>query len=392
VTAVLEPLWRRVPTFLMARRNLARARTRTALAVLAIVIGVVAIASLGMFGVAFKEAQLETIGEIGSDLQVYPTGEKEPAYLTDDEIQIVDRLAGDGDIVPLKQRRFRTAGDGTAGVTAYGVTDPQSLYEVRRGSIPGNWRKGALVGQTFAERNDLEPGNKLELSRATTRDGQQVRITETYRVQAVLADEGQAAPARPNDAVVLPVEQFDTEGYSQVIVRTDGATEANATAMAIREEFNGREEVVTVFERADVSEQIDQAFAQINLFLIGIGAISLVVAGVSITNVMLMSVIERKQEIGVLRAVGYHRMDVLRIMLAEAALLGLTGALLGTAISFAVGALINGALLGDPLAFSAAALRYAAVGFAFGVGASVVGGLYPAWKAAESEPVEALRG
>ncbi|WP_210423553.1 ABC transporter permease [Halorussus marinus] len=389
---MLEPLWRRVPTFLMARRNLARARTRTALAVLAIVIGVVAIASLGMFGVAFKEAQLETIGEIGSDLQVYASGEKDPAYLTDSDVQIIDRLAGDSEIVPLKQRQSRTVGEGSGGVTVYGVTDPESLYEVRRGSIPGNWRKGALIGQTFADRNDLEPGNKLELRRTVTRDGQPVEVTETYRVQAVLQDEGQAAPARPNDAVVLPVEQFDGEGYSQVIVRTDGATEANATAMAIRDEFNGREELINVFERADVSEQIDQAFAQINLFLIGIGAISLVVAGVSITNVMLMSVIERKQEIGVLRAVGYHRMDVLRIMLAEAALLGLTGAILGTAISFAVGSLINGALLGDPLAFSAEALRYAVVGFAFGVTASVVGGLYPAWKAAESEPVEALRG
>lgn len=389
---MLEPLWRRVPTFLMARRNLSRARTRTALAVLAIVIGVVAISALGMFGVAFKEAQLETIGEIGSDLQVFATGEKDPAYITDNEVQIIDRLAGDSDIVPLKQRQLRTTGDGTTGVTAYGVTDPESLYEVHRGTIPGNWRKGALVGQTFASRNDIEPGNKLELRRSTVRDGREVWVTDTYRVQAVLADEGQAAPARPNDAVVLPVEQFETEGYMQVIVRTDGATEANATAMALRDEFNGREEVVTVFERSQVSEQIDQAFAQINLFLIGIGAISLVVAGVSITNVMLMSIIERKQEIGVLRAVGYHRMDVLRIMLAEAALLGLTGALLGTGFSFVVGALINGALLGDPLAFNAEALRYAAIGFSFGVGASIVGGLYPAWKAARAEPVEALRG
>lgn len=68
------------------------------------------------------------------------------------------------------------------------------------------------------------------------------------------------------------------------------------------------------------------------------------------------------------------------------------GAGVGTGISFAVGSLINGAMLGDPLAFSGEALRYAAVGFAFGVGASVVGGLYPAWKAARAEPVEALRG
>jgi putative ABC transport system permease protein len=381
-----------VPTFLIARRNLTRARTRTALAILGIVIGVVAIASLGMFGVAFKQAQLDTIGEIGSDLQVYATGQKDPTYITDSDVQTIDRLAGDSSVVPLKQQQRRTVGDESTGVTTYGVTDPESLYDVSRGTIPGNWRNGALVGATLADQNDVEPGNKLELQRTITRDGEQVTVTDTYRVQAILADAGQAAPARPNNAVVLPAEQFESEGYTQVIVRTSGANEANATAMAIREEFNTRNDVVTVFERSQVSDQIDQAFSQINLFLLGIAAISLVVAGISITNVMLMSVIERKQEIGVLRAVGYHRMDVLRIMLAEAALLGLTGALVGTGISFGIGSLINAALLGDPLAFTGEALRYAVIGFTFGLGASVIGGLYPAWKAARSEPVEALRG
>ncbi|MFC4552175.1 MULTISPECIES: ABC transporter permease [Halorussus] len=389
---MLEPLWQRVPAFLMARRNLSRARTRTGLAVLAVVIGVVAISSLGMFGVAFKSAQLSTIGEIGSDLHVYPTGEKDPAMLTEQDIRTIDRLAGDAELVPFKRTSRRPADGGSSMVTVYGVEDPAALYDVADGSIPGNWRRGALVGQTFAERHDIEPGNKLELQRSTFRDGQHRWVTETYRVQAVLQDEGQAVIARPNDAVVLPIEQFEAEGYAQVVVRTGGAQEANETAMAIRGAFNDRRKVVGVFERAEVSEQIDEAFAQINLFLIGIGGISLVVAGVSITNVMLMSVIERRQEIGVLRAVGYHKMDVLRIMLAEAALLGLAGALLGTLFSFGVGALINGALLGDPLAFDAAALRYAAIGFGFGVGASVVGGLYPAWKAANAEPVEALRG
>jgi len=389
---MLEWLWRRAPTFLMARRNLSRARTRTALAVLAIVIGVVAIASLGMFGVAFKEAQLETIGSIGSDLQVYPTEQKDTPELTDRDLARIERVTGDVGLIPLKQRSMRADTDPPDTVTVYGVEDPAALYEVKAGSVPGNWRNGALVGATFAERHDLEPGNKLELRRRVVRDGNETTVTETYRVQAVLANEGQAQIARPNNAVVLPMSEFESEGYTQVVVRTDGAAEANETAMAIRDALNGREEHVTVFERAEVSEQIDEAFAQINLFLIGIGAISLVVAGVSITNVMLMSVIERKQEIGVLRAVGYHRGDVLRIMLAEAALLGVVGAVLGTLVSLGVGALVNELLLGDPLAFSVEGLRYVVVGFGFGIGASVVGGLYPAWKAATAEPVEALRG
>ncbi|WP_117595047.1 ABC transporter permease [Haloprofundus halophilus] len=378
---MFESLWRRFPVVLMARRNLTRARTRSALAIAAIVIGVVAIATLGIAGVAFKDAQFETLGSIGSDLQVFAGEDDDDGYLTDADLRQMERATGDAELVPMKQRNANLAvGRSDGSVTVYGVADPDELYTVRDGAIPGNWRRGALVGATLADRYGLEPGNKLEL------DG------ETYRVAAVLEDEGQAAVASPNEAVVLPRATFDSEGYAQVVVRSDDVEAANESAMAIRDAFNGREQQVSVFERGEVSEQIDQAFAQVNLFLVGLGAISLVVAGVSIANVMLMSAIERREEIGVLRAVGYERGDVLRIMLTEATLLGVVGALLGVLVSLGLGLVINDALLGDPLAFTAEGLRYALSGFVFGVAASALGGLYPAWKASRQRPVDALRG
>ncbi|KTG08605.1 hypothetical protein AUR64_18220 [Haloprofundus marisrubri] len=378
---MFDALWRRFPIVLMARRNLTRARTRSALAIAAIVIGVVAIATLGIAGVAFKDAQFETLGSIGSDLQVFAGEDNDEGYLTDADIREIERATSGADLVPLKQRNADLAvGRSDGGVTVYGVENPRELYTVRDGSIPGNWRRGALVGATLADRYGLEPGNKLEL------DG------ETYRVAAVLEDEGQAAVASPNEAVVLPATAFESEGYAQVVVRSDNVDQANESAMAIRDAFNGREQQISVFERGEVSEQIDQAFAQVNLFLVGLGAISLVVAGVSIANVMLMSAIERREEIGVLRAVGYERSDVLRIMLTEATLLGVVGAFVGVLVSLGLGLVINNALLGDPLAFTTEGLRYALLGFVFGVAASALGGLYPAWKASRQRPVEALRG
>ena len=115
---------------------------------------------------------------------------------------------------------------------------------------------------------------------------------------------------------------------------------------------------------------------------------SLFVASVSIVNVMLMSTIERRGEIGVFRAVGYQRLAVLRLLLTEALLMGLAGAVLGVALSLGVGAVVNQVLLGDPLAFSDRSLQY----LAFGIVASLLSGLYPAWCAASDPPVKSLRG
>jgi putative ABC transport system permease protein len=78
-------------------------------------------------------------------------------------------------------------------------------------------------------------------------------------------------------------------------------------------------------------------------------------------------------------------------MLNEAMLLGIVGAVLGVGLSVLLGMAINAQLLSDPLAFTAEALRYTVVGFVFGTVSSFLSGLYPAWKAANARPVEALR-
>jgi len=376
---VLELLWRLFPRFFIARRNLARAKIRSALAVLTIVIGVVAIATIGNFGMAFWESQTQNFAEIGNDIQVFPGPDKEPRVLNERDRQEIERAARGAEVIPIKQRREVITGDRPERVTVYGVERPRELYDVRRGSVPPNWRRGVLVGSQLAEERDLDPGDKIE-----TR-------SNSYRVVGILASERRGSIARPDDAIVVPQSNFEGDSYTQLVVRVDSAREANATAERIRSEFNDRRELVRVFDRSEIAASIDQFFTQFNLFLIAVGVVSLVVAGISIANVMLMSVIERREEIGVLRAVGYQRLDVLSILLAESMLLGLVGTVVGLGISVLAAMGVNQLLLGDPTAFTTGGIGYLGLAAAFGVIVSGVGGFYPAWKAARERPVEALR-
>lgn len=370
----------RVPVLSLALRNLSRSKTRSALAAIGIAIGVIAIVSLGMFGSAFQRSQMENIGTIGNNVGVFPGEDLDRANFTETQLREIRRSAQPADLIAIKQdsRERRTRG-GTTPQTVYGIAEPDRLFDVRDGQIPSNWRSGIVVGDQLATMEGIETGDAINL------DGQ------TYRVAAVLEDAGQATLVNPNNAVILPPSRFAEDTYTQVIVLSDTTAEATRTAERIRTAMNDRRERVQVFEFSQLAQQIGQLFLQLNLFLIGIGAVSLVVAGTSILNVMLMSTVERRGEIGVLRAVGFKRLAVLRIFLTEAALLGLIGGTAGVIVSVLIGAGIHSLFLGDPLAFDTLSLIYIVGGFSFGIGSGLISGAYPAWKASQLDPVEALR-
>jgi putative ABC transport system permease protein len=379
---LLASIQRRFPSVLMARRNLSRNRLRSLLAALGIVIGVLAIASLGMFGTTLRTGANQSLGDIGNELQVTPNQFEGFEELTDRDVTAIERAADSGSVVPIRQDQVRIErGDEATIATVYGMENPGALYEAQSGRLPDRLRRGAVVGSVFAERFDLEPGNSITIE------------NRTYRVAAVLRDQTGFSLVSADNAVILPPDEVgDGRGYDRVIVTADSATAANQTAVEIEEELNEREERVSVFELSSITEGIGQFFGILNAFLIGIGSISLVVAGVSILNVMLMSTVERREEIGVLRAVGVQRLDVVRMILSEAALLGAAGGLVGAIFALGAGMALNSYVLSDwTVTFRPINLGYVALAFAFALVTSVLSGLYPAWKAANEQPVDALR-
>jgi putative ABC transport system permease protein len=334
-----------------------------------------------MFGTTLRAGATEQLGDIGNEISVSPNAEEGYERLSERDVADIRRVTDEGTVVPVRQRSATlTRGQDRTITTVYGIENPGVLYEATEGRSPERLRQGALVGATLADRLEVEPGNRITLD------------NQSFRVVGVLEEQGGISLLNPNNAVIVPMESFDESGYSQVVVRSPTGAAANQTAMAIREELNDREEKVTLFELGSITEGINQFFGILNAFLIGIGSISLVVAGVSILNVMLMSTIERRQEIGVLRAVGVQKLDVVRMILAEAGLLGLVGGFFGAVLAVVAGLVLNQVVISDPLlTFAPTNLLYIGLAVVFGIVTSVLSGLYPAWKAATEPPVEALR-
>jgi putative ABC transport system permease protein len=379
----LAALERRVPALLLARRNLARTRLRSGLAALGILIGVFAVATLGIFGTVLELSATNELGGIGNQVIVSPNADSGLDSLAARDVQAVERVAeGRGTVVPLKSDGtvVRSGGEGTF-AQLYGLDRPRALFTAESGTLPETHRQGAIVGREVAARLDLQVGSVVEIE------------SNRYRVIAVLAESDSISPIRPDNAVVLPADAFVQSSFDQVVVQADSGRDARAVASGIDERLNARERRVSVFELGSVLDQIEEFFALLNGFLIGLAAVSLVVAGVSIFNVMLMSVTERRAEIGVLRAVGVHRREVLSMLVVEAGLLGVVGGILGVvlsaAVTLALWALVEQIAL-DVILVPRNGLTLVG-SFVFGVAVSLLSGAYPAWKAASERPVDALR-
>jgi len=379
-----------VTFFDLARRNVTRHWLRSSLAVIGIVIGVIAIASLGIMGNSIGLMFDDMVSDVGDTIIVSPATGTGGGKLTERQVSDIARAVGSNDVIPFSSTGDKIAvGDKESVAMIYAIPagDIPSLLELESGSYPKDTGGGCLIGSKLAE-NSRENGLKL---------GARVRIGgETLRVMGVLKERGMGFDINPDYAIVVPYawysRHYDEDNYDQAIVKVRDVNNIDAVKESIEQKMNRREDTVTIMDTRGILESVFAATESITVFLAGIGAISLLVAGVSILNVMLMSVTERIKEIGVLRSIGTRRGEVMRMFIYEALILGLAGALIGGMLSFCTGYLVTAIFVQNPdYLFDPTSLLYIAFGMLFGVVTSVASGLYPAWKAAHLNPIQALR-
>jgi len=236
--------------------------------------------------------------------------------------------------------------------------------------------------------------------------------TYTGNVTAVLKEIGGFGVAGPSDSsVYIPISQaqsfFGTDECNMIIVKlkNDDKTTIDIVSDAIKKAFSNQ---VSVTSATAVLDIISNVVSIIQLFLVGIAAISLLVAGIGIMNIMIVSLMERTREIGILKALGMKSQTVLLVFLSESVIIGLIGAAIGIASGWVLANVVSVAFAsfsggGGPFMGNQPAgtirMKITPVltptvflgALAFGVGVSVIFALYPAWRASKLKPVEALR-
>ncbi|NLK25470.1 MAG: ABC transporter permease [Euryarchaeota archaeon] len=261
------------------------------------------------------------------------------------------------------------------------------------------------------EQNSSPPvriGDPLEISWTKNTVSMPDVKTYTGHVAGVLNEIGTMSTGGLSDiAVYVPIskasELFGTDACNLIIVKLDGSDQAtiDAATSAIESAFNGH---VQISSSKRIHDLVSGVFDTINIFLLAIASISLMVAGVGIMNIMMVSLVERTKEIGILKALGTSDRTILLIFLCEAGIIGLIGGLVGALLGYSsvvvivrlIGDLTLPSDIGrwaaepititpvlDPLIFVGAMI--------FGLINSLVFGLYPSWKSSRMAPVAALR-
>ena len=238
--------------------------------------------------------------------------------------------------------------------------------------------------------------------------GQSIRINNiAFRVVGVLASKGGTGFGSLDDQVMVPITtaqlrlagggQFRGSNNISVInvqivdaAQNDAAVQQVSQILRERHRITGEDDF-NVTSQQDIIETASTTTGIFTLFLGAIAGISLLVGGIGIMNIMLVSVTERTREIGLRKAVGARRRDVLTQFLVEAMVLSVLGGLIGVALAFGVARLVGGAQFGTFSINPVIGLDSVLMATVFSVAVGLFFGAYPANRAAALNPIEALR-
>jgi putative ABC transport system permease protein len=391
----------------IAKRNIRLHFLRSTLAMLGIVIGVVAIASMGILGNSMVSMVSESLSSVGDSVIVSPytgggsmgpggggsSGSSASLKITDQNFQQIKRVVAPSVAIPVLSNSERMkvgVGSDDIVATIYGV-DPQYVPNLNLVLTAGdfnNANSGCLVGSTFARDNNIKVGSRISIGT----DGRY----GTLRVTGIIEERGMSFDLSTDNAIVVTEEWFDgtynRDDYDQVVVKVKSGLDTADVKTIIEKQLNKRDKMVSVTDSKATLSSIYETFGTITTFVSAIGGISMIVAGVSIFNIMMMSVNERIKEIGIMRSIGTQKKEVMSMFIYEAAIIGVIGSVVGGILSMIAGYAVSALMLGSTkyLLTMANALSVSE-GVIFGIVICLACGIYPAWQAANLNPIDALR-
>ncbi len=377
----------------MAVSSLASNKGRSFLTMLGIIIGVFSVTILITIVDGATGQMTGSLESMGSNMVMVSVNSPKPPYIKTDDLQT---LVVDDDILQIGAS---TSGNGnlTAGVesTSGSVTGVTGNYADMQGLALDNGR--FLTDMDVETRSNnvvIDYDTSVELFGTNRAVGSTLMINGSeFNVVGVL-EASDTAGIMSGTTVLIPVSTaqrlFSNTEFDMLYVQASAPeTVENVVALldAYMLEHLGDEDYFSITNNEAVLDMMDEMIGIMVAVLAGIAGISLLVGGIGIMNIMLVSVTERTREIGVRKAIGAKRFDILSQFVTEAVLLCVLGGLLGLLLGYG-GSLAAGALMDMEFSVSASTISLA-LGFSLFVG--LVFGIYPANKAARLRPIQALR-
>jgi putative ABC transport system permease protein len=402
-------------TFRVAARAIWRHKTRSFLTALGIVIGVAAVIAMVAIGEGAKARVQESFAAMGTNLLIVLPGStnaggvkggfgSQPSITWEDLKAIQNEVPTVRAAAPTQKANAQVLSDDQNWMTSVTGTSIE-YFEVR------NWR--AANGALF-QQSDVDTANKVIVLGQTVVDklygpnsdpiGQVVRVKNIpFTVVGVLEKKGQSQMGQDyDDAAYIPISTFMTKiqgglraylsGPIYVSAFSDALTtkaEQQITAL-LRERHHlaeGADDDFNIRNLQELASAMEDSTKTMTALLAAIAAVSLLVGGIGIMNIMLVSVTERTREIGLRIALGAKGFHIMLQFLVESLTLATAGGLIGVALGLAAGANLA-ARFGWPLLFRPDMIVIAVV---FSAAVGIVFGLYPARQAALLDPIVALR-
>jgi putative ABC transport system permease protein len=389
-------------------------RFKTLMSSLGIIIGVMAIVVMlsvgeGLYsGVSnqFSSLNLDMIRVIPGSAHFGGPGSDqanrnpaEPARFTDKDTKAIENVVGVKNVAPRSSANavvaFRST-NSSAGLTAVDPDKEETLKsEVAEGRfLTGSDYKSIVIGDGVANglfRMKISPGNKVRLY-------YEDRYMD-FKVVGVLEEADQTSFGGPgsdeNSQMYITHEAMEElkgdenyyYGNFQVTVYDPEQVDSIIERIKNNLARYHKDEAYDATTARDMLSSLMSVLSMIKYALAGIGAISLLVGGIGIANVMMLTVKERIREIGVMKALGATTREIRMQYLLEAGVLGVVSSIIGIALGVSVSYLI-GTLAQLPSAITAQSI---VLGVLFGVVTTTIAGVYPASRAAKLDPIEALR-
>ncbi len=397
--------------FFIALREIRRNLTRAFLTVLGIIIGVAAVVTMVTLGDGTTQAVKNQISDLGSNLVMVRPGSGfgprsssagVPNFTQDDVVAIQEQIAGVAAIAPVRNTSLSTIYRQEARSTSItgSTTDYFSINKWSLSSgrffTDSEYRSGeavAVIGNTV----------KTELFGNEDPIGQKIRVGQaSLQVIGLLKAKGQAGMGDQDDTIVVPLTTMQrrlggrtsSRDVSQMSISAEDDYDSDLLISEIssllrqrRNLQSNQDEDFTVFDTRQIAETLSSSTELMTMLLSAVAAVSLLVGGIGIMNIMLVSVTERTREIGIRLAIGATAREVLWQFLVEALTLSCVGGLVGLGLSFVTCKLLA-PLIQIPYAFN---LNINLIAFLFSAMVGIVFGFAPARRASKLDPIDALR-